>query len=411
MKKLIQLFLFSALVAALALQAIARTRSSSAEVSGTTGVAVPAQQGDEQVKADLYKKFRDNYKTNQQVAYDTAKEYLQKFPNDDDEIAKYLKNFVNKYEKGSRKANLTKAIYTDKNYAEAFSTGKQIFADEPEYLKGYIDLGYAGYLAATAKNEAYNTEAIGYARKAIQMLEAGKTPDEWRPFTGKEDTLAYLYYTIGVLNFKNNPAEAIPAFIRAASFNSDIKKSPSTYYLLAASYEAGPYKTMSADFTSRFQGKPETDESKLALANLNQTIDRIIDAYARAVATAGNDPKNAQNKTDWMKRLTELYKFRHDNSEAGLKELVAGIASQPLPPPPTPITTLPASTTGTGTGDGAGATTSGTTTTTPSGTAPATPAQPANRTTTAPASTAKPAPAASGSTTKPRPKTAHARRP
>ena len=32
-----------------------------------------------------------------------------------------------------------------------------------------------------------------------------------------------------------------------------------------------------------------------------------------------------------MARLTELYKFRHNTSEAGLNELIAGILSQPLP--------------------------------------------------------------------------------
>lgn len=401
MKKLIQLFLFSALVATLALSAFARSRNAF-DGSG----AAQAQQGDEQVKADLYKKFRDNYKTNQPVAYDTAKEYLQKFPNDDDDIAKYLKNFVTKYEKGSRQAKLTQLIYTDKNYAEAFSTGKQIFADNPDYLKGYIDLGYAGYLATSAKNDAYNADALIYAKKAIQLLEAGKTPDEWKPFTGKEDTLAYLYYTIGVLNFKNNPAESIPAFIKAAQFTSDIKKTPSTYYLLATAYEAGPYKSMSADFKSRYEGKPETDESKLALLNLNQTIDRIIDAYARAVAAAGTDPKNQQNKADWMKRLTELYKFRHDSSDAGLAQFVAGIAQQPLPPPPTPITTLPSTGTGAGDGTSTGTTTPGTQTT---------PAQPAKPVSTAPANSTKPAasPAASAKpvvpTTKAKPKQAHSR--
>jgi hypothetical protein len=173
-----------------------------------------------------------------------------------------------------------------------------------------------------------------------------------------------------------------------------------TYYLLATSYEAGPYKTMSDNFTARFQGKPETDESKLALANLNQVIDRIIDAYARAINAAGSDPKNAQNKIDWTKRMTDLYKFRHDNSDAGLAAYVAGINSTPLPPPPTPITTLPASSPspapGAGTGNGAGDGAS-------TGTTPAQPSKPA--TTTTPSTTTKP------TATIAKPKAAHARRP
>jgi hypothetical protein len=423
MKKIFQSLAFGALVTAFALPALALNHGAASMT--VMDIAAQEAQAQDQAKADLYKKFTDNRKTNPTVAYDAAKEYMQKYGSDNDQYVQYLQKWIASYEKGARALNLNKLIYTDKNYAEAFSTGKQVVSEDPDNLKALIDLGFAGYSAAAAtKADTYNADAIGYARRAIQLIESGKAPDDWKPFKGKDDTLAYLYYAIGVMNFKNNPAESIPAFIKATQFESDLKKNAaSTYYLLATSYEAGPYKTMSTDFTARFQGKPETDESKLALANLNQVIDRIIDAYARAVAAAGTDPKNAQNKTDWMKRLTELYKFRHDNSDAGLNAYVAAISTTPLPPPPTPITTLPTTPSTTGTGDGAS---TGGTTTPPSGTAPAqpskpattTPAQPGNRT--APASTtAKPTPPTAtvkpATTAKPsataKPKTAHGRRP
>ena len=55
--------------------------------------------------------------------------------------------------------------------------GKQILADEPDYLPALIHLGYAGYLAmTTAKNETFNADAKTYANKAIQSIEAGKSP-------------------------------------------------------------------------------------------------------------------------------------------------------------------------------------------------------------------------------------------
>jgi hypothetical protein len=80
------------------------------------------------------------------------------------------------------------------------------------------------------------------------------------------------------------------------------------------------------------------------LANINQVVDRMIDGYARAVALAGNDPNVATLKGTWNESLTSWYKFRHNDSPAGLDQMVAGILSTPLPPEPTPITTLPAST-------------------------------------------------------------------
>src|SRR5207245_10140519 len=106
------------------------------------------------------------------------------------------------------------------------------------------------------------------------------------------------------------------------------------YDVQAAAYETGPYARLSADYQKNFAGKEETPESRQALGKLNEVIDRTIDAYARAVAAAGNDPKNRQNKTNWLNRLTVLYKFRHDGSDAGLNELIAGVMSKPLPAGP-----------------------------------------------------------------------------
>ncbi len=63
-------------------------------------------------------------------------------------------------------------------------------------------------------------------------------------------------------------------------------------------------------------------------------IDRMIDAYARAIAAAGSDPANAQNKAQWMTKLTDFYKFRHEGSDAGLNELIASVLSRPLPAKP-----------------------------------------------------------------------------
>ena len=60
-------------------------------------------------------------------------------------------------------------------------------------------------------------------------------------------------------------------------------------------------------------------------------IDLMIDAYARSVAAAGNDPANAQSKTLSSTKLTEFYKFRHQGSEVGLSDVIAGALAKPLP--------------------------------------------------------------------------------
>ena len=122
--------------------------------------------------------------------------------------------------------------------------------------------------------------------------------------------------------------------LKAAQYESDIKKTPSTYYFLAAAYESGPYKTLSSDYQTRFANKPETPESKAALEKLGVVMDRIVDAYARAIAAAGTDPKTEASRKDWTAKLTTYYKFRHNDSDAGMTEFINTVLQKPLPPKP-----------------------------------------------------------------------------
>ncbi len=300
---------------------------------GAQQFAAVAQETDDPAKIAIYKRFVDNRVPNPDTAYQAAKDYLAKYQKDKDEYTDYLNKWVAAYEKDDRKRQLGGFI-NQKNFAEAYKVGAKILADEPDYLRAQIDLGYAGYLAASNKDESHNTEAIGYARKAIQAIEGGKAPSEWAPFKGKDDTLAYLNYAVGFMTLKTNPDQAIDSLLKAAQYESDIKKTASTYYFLAVAYEAGPYKTLAADYQTKFANKPETPESKAALEKLGVVMDRIADAYARAINVAGTDPKTEASRKEWLAQMTTYYKFRHNNSDAGMTEFIAASMSKPLPPKP-----------------------------------------------------------------------------
>jgi hypothetical protein len=294
-----------------------------------------AQETDDPVKIEIYKRFVDNRVPNPTAAYQAARDYLQKYTKDKDQYVDYLQKWVMFYERDERKRKLP-GLINEKNFAEAYSTGAKILADEPNYLRAQIDLGYAGYLAASAKNETYNADALKYARTAIAAIESGKAPTEWAPFKGKDDTLAYLNYAVGYLTLKTTPDQSIDSLIKAAQYESDIRKTPSTYYFLAVAYESGPYKTLSAAYQKDFADKPETPQSKAALEKLNVVMDRIIDAYARAINAAGTDPKTEQSRREWTAAMANYYKFRHGGSDAGMTELIASAMQKPLPPKPAP---------------------------------------------------------------------------
>ncbi|HVS82911.1 MAG TPA: hypothetical protein VHE60_14375 [Pyrinomonadaceae bacterium] len=299
-----------------------------------------AKECNDENKAAWYDTFLKNYKgepPQQKIAYDAAKLYLTSCPEDPaDKIAEFMKiKFVVPFDEMTARATVKKQFedaFKQKNYAEQMRVGKLVLASNPDNPAVYIIMGVAGLGDATVL-----ADSAQYAKKAIEMIEAGKP---FAPYDSKDRALAALNYAIGKANLQNAPGDALPYLIKAARYESDLKKSPATYLDILTAYEKGPRAKLTEDYESKYKGKPETPESKLAAANVDQIIDREIDAYARlaALTTAAADKKAV------MDELTGLYKYRN-KSETGLNELVAGILSKPLPDVPTPLTSLPTSTT------------------------------------------------------------------
>ena len=371
MKKTIKLITLAATAAMLCLPVAAKSLVSYSEIS-------LQDQCSQENKEALYAAFLEARKTDQPKAYETAKKYLACPAGSDvteatQKIIDYLKKWSTAYEEGSRKSKLPQLLYNEHKYPEAYALGRELLKAEPENLKVLIDLGANGYLVAGLNQPQLNTDALNAAKKAMALLDAGKTVDDWSPLSGKDEALAYLNYTIGFLTVQSDPSAALKNLIKAAQFETPLKKAAQTYGYIGGSYEEGPYAKLSAEYTSKFKGQDETPESKLLLANINQIVDRMIDAYARAVSLAGTDSKLATQKAAWNERLTEWYKFRHNKTTDGMNEMVATILTKPLPPEPTPLTSLPAEPAATPIG------TSGNTasTTTPTGSQPATATKPA----------------------------------
>jgi len=291
-------------------------------------------------KAAWYDTFLKNYKgeaAQQKIAYDAAKQYLTACPEDpNDKIADYMKNkFVVPYEKltaGTDQKKKFQDAYSQSNWAEAVTLGKQIVQGEPDFVPGYIMIALSGYNATTKGNMALLPDAGEAATKALEFVEGGKP---FAPFTSKDSAVGWLNYVIGKNKLKSAPADAIPYILKGAKLDADLKKSPGLYIDLAQAYAEGPLDKMTTEYQKTFAGKDETPESKLALENIYQMMDRQIDALARAVAYA-----TGADKKTYMDALTEVYKGRNKSSD-GLDQLVANITSKPLPDMPTPLTSLP----------------------------------------------------------------------
>lgn len=296
-----------------------------------------------EAKDALYASFLQNRQSDQKKAYDDAKKFLACPVNEPTEaqqkIIDYLKKYSAAYEKGTTWNRFIDLLYNQKKYPEAYALGAEILAREPDNLLVLVHLGANGYLLLN--NPSLAAQAVDYARRALQLLDSGKTLDDWRPIGNQDTANAYLNYTIGSLTVNTDPKGALKYLMKSAQFDTPLKKSPYTYAMIAGAYETGDYAKQSEEYKRLYGGKDETPESKLALANINQIVDRMIDAYARAIALAGSDPHFATPKAQWNDSLMQWYKFRNNGSDAGLNELVATIVSKPLPPLPTPITSPP----------------------------------------------------------------------
>jgi len=384
MKKLITFLSISTTVAILALPVAARNL-----VAQPNNAFQDAACTDD-AKTALYQSIRNNLKADQAKAYEDAKKYLAcpasgEVTEAQQKIIDYLKNFVSKYEDATKKTSYRDLLYNKQKYAEAYAAAKDVLATEPENLQVLVDLGTNAYLLPPLKNPSLTAEGLGYAQKALAMLDAGKSLDKWDPLGSKDVAVAYLNYSIGTLTLEKDPGNALKNLIKAAQFETPLKKSPYTYAYIAGAYETGPYAKLSEEYKTCCSGKDETPDSKLKLANINQIIDRMIDAYARAVALAAADAKFAQAKTGWNESLTTWYKYRNSDKTDGLDQVIAGVLAKPLPPEPTPLTSLPATTpavstpastsgapAGNGTGNGAtGAKPAGTPAGTPATSTPA----------------------------------------
>jgi hypothetical protein len=347
MKKMIRLLTLAAL-ATFASPAFAQTPAAAPAASP----AAAANPCEEAARGEMYTKYYElKAKKNaqgqpdaaaQKEAYTLGKEYLAKYPSCSDSYSKAVQKFIGQYNDAVRKNDFPKFIYGDPaaaikpDYAKAFALGKEIVTDTPDDLYTIMELGLAGYTAQSLEPPiaTYNAEGLAYAKRAIELIEAGANPQSWKPFKSKEEALGYLNFAAAEYQYFNKDLKgALPYYLKAATY-APTKDIALTYGRLGWAYEAGQYSPMKEEFTAKYP--VETDESKFALENLNQVMDRVMDAYARAIRLAGNDPKFAKAKVEWTAKLTDFYKFRNNNTTTGLDAYIAGTASKPLPQPFTP---------------------------------------------------------------------------
>lgn len=373
-------------------------------------------------KLALYEKYTKNYGgtvAQKEIAIEAGKQYIAKYEanKEDADQVNYLKTAIPALEEEVKKIkaadekkgryNRFDAAIKGKNFADTFSVGKDVIANEPAdstiALDAEIVLASIGFDQAVAKVDTYNNDAINYAKSVIQKLEAGKTTKNFGAYQyeykTKDNALGWMNYTIGYITYyrQDKKNDSLPFLYKATQLNSDPKKFSDIYRVIGLWYLEEALR-IDKDRLAKIAaaGGKDTDETLALLALQKGYADRSIDGYARAysIAKAPGSKATPEYKDALYGKLQDLYKFRYDGDIKGIDDFVATVMSKPMPNPSTPVTPVAAETTTTATTT----TTPTTTTTTPSTTKPATtpPTKPA---TTPP--TTKPATKPTSTTTTP----------
>ena len=101
----------------------------------------------------------------------------------------------------------------------------------------------------------------------------------------------------------------------------------------------GAYAKLSTEYNEKYGARQASAEQRAALEQVSLLGVRAIDAFARSVALSDPTRPAATGVTQFtpefrskvLAQLTALYKSFHNDSEAGLNELISSVLAKPLP--------------------------------------------------------------------------------
>jgi len=328
----------------------------------------------------LYKKYIDNYAgtmAQKKIAVEAGKEYIQKYEacatatKDAAGVEKktltfaeqitYFKENVPVLEKAiTDQVNLEgdKAMYgrfnaatKAKNVAEILASGKEVLAKYPtadSSLDVAIVMASAAFDEVIAKPTVttYNKDLITYAKKAIELIEAGKTSKTYGAgayqLQTKPKALGVLNYSIG-LAMLGDPAQkkdAAAYFYKSSQYDSVFKNNPLLYRAIGSNYldEFLAFDKKRKEIIVRNENK-DNEESLAMEAMQKGYADRAIEAYAIAYKIAKADPKQKATADAVSTTLKDLYAFRFNGKTLdNVDTYVTTVASKPLTNPTTTVT-------------------------------------------------------------------------
>ena len=315
-----------------------------AAAAAATGPAAAAQEKPKEVKvSNDERKAEKKVKDAQGAAakFAAASEFVKKYPQSSlrpaiaFEVAKaiaevpdlsqrvvHAEQFMNTF----TNANETSVVYPVLVGAYVFSgRSEDAFNAASTFLETTPNEAYVLYLLTLAgANEAQrgNTkflqQSLQYGQRAIQLFEANTRPEsvgeaEWS--ANRNTWLSQLHQSLALLALSSNkPADAQASLMKAAALTPN---DPMVYYVLAGT-KNDEYQKLVQQVKIAPAGAAQDAARKTAEAKL----DEVIELYARVIALTEGQERFKPMRDQTLQDMTTYYRFRHNNSTAGMQELI-----------------------------------------------------------------------------------------
>src|SRR5207253_1559796 len=160
--------------------------------------------------------------------------------------------------------------------------------------------------------------SLQYGTHAIELIEADKKPAEmddagWKKY--KSSALPSVYQSMGLLNLVKGDRDGAKARLGKAA---ELAPTDPFNYLLFAGILNDEYQ----DAARRYQGMPSGPAKDDELKKILAFLDQVIDAYAHTIALAEGNERLAAARRQYLQDLEAYYKYRHNNSTAGMQQLI-----------------------------------------------------------------------------------------
>jgi tetratricopeptide (TPR) repeat protein len=230
----------------------------------------------------------------------------------------YMNTFTEASETHRMYPILIESYIKAKRIDDAFNAAGPWLELNPNEVDTFYLLAATGADEARRQNPKYFKQSQMYGLKAIELIAADKRPETYSVEIWNKNKaiwLPQLYQSMGLLAFLGgNITDAVAKLQKAVTLNPN---DPFNFVLLVT-IKNNEYSAEA----KQLQGVPQSSARAETEKKLLTQLDEVIDLYAHAIGLMEGKPQYQQLHDQLLPSLEDYYKFRHNNSTAGMQELI-----------------------------------------------------------------------------------------